>query len=173
MLSAMAKGLAGGAAGVATMTLAEKVEQRLTHRPSSFVPGHTLARVLRRPDRRDERRRALNLAMHWGQGIALGSLRGVMSEAGLRGPWASAMFAVVRLTNDQTLENATGVGAPPWTWPRDELAIDLAHKTIYAFATGAVTDALTDARAQRRRPPPGARRRARRAAPRRWRRRPG
>jgi hypothetical protein len=57
------------------------------------------------------------------------------------------MFSVVRLTTDQTLENATGVGSPPWTWPRDELVIDLTHKAVYAFATGAVADALTAGRA--------------------------
>jgi len=46
------------------------------------------------------------------------------------------------LLNDQTLENATGVGAPPWTWPVDEQIIDLIHKGIYAFTTGAVVDAF-------------------------------
>jgi hypothetical protein len=40
------------------------------------------------------------------------------------------------------MENWTGVGAPPWTWPRDELVIDLAGKAVYAFATGVVADAL-------------------------------
>lgn len=74
--------------------------------------------------------------------IGVGTVRGAMAFAGLRGPWASAMFAVVRLTADQTVENWTGVGAPPWTWPRDELAVDLLHKIVYAFATGAVADAL-------------------------------
>lgn len=52
------------------------------------------------------------------------------------------MFMNLRLLNDQTLENATGVGAPPWTWPRDEQVIDLLHKGIYAFVTGAVADHL-------------------------------
>jgi hypothetical protein len=85
---------------------------------------------------------AVNLAMHYGQGILLGTLRGVMATAGLRGPWASTMFWVVRLTNDQILENATGIGAPPWTWPRRELVIDLLHKGVYAFTTGLVADAL-------------------------------
>jgi hypothetical protein len=46
------------------------------------------------------------------------------------------------LLNDQTLENATGVGAPPWTWPSDEQVIDLLHKAIYAFDTGAAADRL-------------------------------
>lgn len=40
------------------------------------------------------------------------------------------MFAVVRLSNDPILENATGVGAPPQTWPRQELLVDLLHKTV-------------------------------------------
>lgn len=39
-------------------------------------------------------------------------------------------------------ENATGVGTPPWTWPRDELVIDVAHKVVYALATGAIADRL-------------------------------
>ncbi|MFD5023463.1 hypothetical protein [Streptomyces sp. NPDC058373] len=70
------------------------------------------------------------------------ALRSVMANAGLRGPVASAKFTVVRLTNDQILEKATGVGAPPSTWPRPELVIDVLHKAVYAFATGVVTDAL-------------------------------
>jgi hypothetical protein len=136
------KGLVAGAVGVAVMTLAEKVEQAFTDRPNSFVPAHTLERLLGLPTKPDGQRRGFNLAMHWGQGIALGALRGVMAEGGLRGPWASAMFTVVRLTADQTQENITGVGAPPWTWPRNELLIDLLHKGIYGFTTGVVADRL-------------------------------
>jgi hypothetical protein len=37
-----------------------------------------------------------------------------MAEGGLRGPWASAMFTVVRLAADQTQENITGIGPPLW-----------------------------------------------------------
>lgn len=131
-------GLVAGAAGVAVMTLGEKLEQRFTGRPDSYVPGRTMARLLgtSRPPG------SMNLIMHFGQGALLGMLRGVMADSGLRGPWSSAMFAVVRLTNDQTLENASGVGAPPWTWPRTELVVDLVHKTVYALATGLVADRL-------------------------------
>ena len=80
--------------------------------------------------------------MHWGQGIALGAVRGLLAERGLRGPVGSFLFMNLRLLNDQTLENATGVGAPPWTWPVDEQVIDLLHKAVYAFATGAAADRL-------------------------------
>jgi len=65
-----------------------------------------------------------------------------MAQRGIRGPVGSFIFMNLRLINDQTLENATGVGAPPWTWPRDEQVIDLTHKAVYAFATGVVADYL-------------------------------
>ena len=140
--STLARGLVAGAAGVAAMTLAEKVEQSLTGRPNSYVPAHTLRRVLGLPPRPDRDRVGMNWAMHWGQGIALGPLRMLMAERGMRGSLASFLFLNLRLLNDQALENATGAGAPPWTWPRDEQRIDLLHKAIYAFVTGSVADGL-------------------------------
>ena len=98
--------------------------------------------MLRLPSKPDEERLWLNWAMHWGQGVLLGAVRGLMAERGLRGPVGSFLFMNLRLLNDQTLENATGVGAPPWTWPVDEQVIDLLHKAVYAFAAGAVADRL-------------------------------
>lgn len=135
-------GMAAGAVGTAAMTVAEKLEQRITGRANSTVPGRTLGRLLGVPAPK-RRSTALNHAMHWGTGVVVGSLRGVMSAGGLRGPWASVMHSTVRLTTDQTLENATGVGAPPWTWPRRELVIDLIEKGVYGAVTGAVSDAIT------------------------------
>jgi len=139
---AAVRGLMAGLAGVAVMTAAEKVEQALTGRPNSFVPGHTLERLLRLPRKRDDERLWMNWAMHWGQGVLLGAVRGLMAERGVRGPVGSFLFMNLRLLNDQTVENATGVGAPPWTWPIDEQVIDLLHKAIYAFVTGVAADRL-------------------------------
>ena len=130
----VAGGLAG-LSGAAAMAVTARLEQLLSHRPSSYVPAHTLAHLLGLP-KPDQDRVARNLVMHFGTGAIAGVLRAVMAVSNLRGPWASAMHANVRLSIDQTLENATGVGAPPWTWPRDELIIDLLHKTVYAFVTG-------------------------------------
>ena len=72
MVTGAGKGLVAGAVGVAAMTLGAKAEQALTHRPNSFVPAHTLERLLGLPFKPDVQRRGSNLAMHWGQGIALG-----------------------------------------------------------------------------------------------------
>ena len=152
------QGVVAGAVGAAVMTAGEKVEQRLTGRPSSYVPARTLARLTGVADRTAETSTALNWTMHYGQAIALGPLRSLMAHVGLRGPLSSSKFAVVRLTNDQILENATGVGAPPQTWPRTELVVDVLHKAVYAFATGLVADAL----AAREGPGPGQRHAAKR-----------
>jgi hypothetical protein len=144
-MSTFATGAAAGAlsglAGAAAMAAVAKVEQLATGRPDSYVPGRTLAHLvgLRRPDRD---RWGRNMAMHYLAGATAGAIRGVMSAANLRGPLASLRHANLRLSFDQTLENATGVGAPPWTWPRDELVIDVSQKTIYALVTGALADRL-------------------------------
>ena len=138
----MWQGLVSGAIGAVVMTVGEKVEQRLTGRPDSHVPARVLERLTGAAERPRRQPVPVNWAMHFGQAALVGVVRSVMAQAGLRGPVASAMFTVVRLTNDQILENATGVGAPPSTWPRPELVVDLLHKAVYGFATGAVADAL-------------------------------
>jgi hypothetical protein len=137
---ALWQGLVVGTAGGVVMTLGEKIEQAVAGRPDS------LQRLAGLPERPRTQPLPLNWAMHYGQAALLGVLRSIMAQAGLRGPVASAKFAVVRLTNDQILENATGVGPPPPTWPRPELAVDLLHKAVYAFATGADALAARDGR---------------------------
>ena len=132
-----------GLVGVAVMTAGEKLEQQLTHRPDSYVPGRTLTALTtgrRLPE--SARPPVRNHLMHWGTGAALGALRGIWSAAGLRGWRASAWHTSIRLATDQTLENATGVGAPPWTWSRQDQVVDVLAKAVYSFATGVVADRL-------------------------------
>lgn len=141
-------GALAGIVGVAAMTAAEKVEQQLTHRPDSYVPGRTLLRMMGRRPAEDSRPLLWNHAMHWGTGAVLGTLRGIWAVVGLRGPRADLAHTVVRLAFDQTAENVSGAGAPPHTWPVTEQAVDVVHKAVYSFVTGAVADRLLDARRQ-------------------------
>lgn len=140
LLSAAARGTAAGLVGVAVMTGAEKVEQAITRRPNSYVPAKTLKSLLGRDVGDSQDSLVWNHSMHWGTGAALGALRGVWSAIGLRGAWANATHTVVRLATDQTLENGTGVGAPPPTWPTSEQIMDFAHKGLYSVVTGMVAD---------------------------------
>ncbi len=152
LTTAAAKGAAAGLGGVVVMTIGEKLEQRLTHRPNSYIPARTLLTMLGRQPAPDAQPSVVNHLMHYGTGAALGALRGIWSQIGLRGPGWSLAHAVVRLSTDQTLENATGVGAPPRTWPRKEHVIDVLHKGVYALVTGLLADWLV---AERQRPLPG------------------
>ena len=64
----------------------------------------------------------------------------VWAATGIRGAHATAWHTVIRLGFDQTVENATGVGAPPATWPADEKAVDVLHKAVFSAVTGLIAE---------------------------------
>ncbi|HKF86086.1 MAG TPA: hypothetical protein VKB30_09900 [Candidatus Limnocylindrales bacterium] len=142
LLSAAGRGAVAGLVGVAAMTATEKLEQAVTRRPNSYTPARALLTLAGRDPSDGQRPLAWNHAMHWGTGAVLGALRGVWAVTGLRGPRAHATYAVLRLAADQTVENATGVGAPPRRWPIGEQAIDVFHKGVYALVTGVAAERL-------------------------------
>jgi hypothetical protein len=72
-------GLVAGLAGVAAMTAAEKLEQAITHRPNSYVPAHTLERLLRLPHKPDSQPPGSQL------GHALGPRYPARSDTGTHG----------------------------------------------------------------------------------------
>jgi hypothetical protein len=133
-------GVGAGLVGVAAMTAGEKLEQAVTGRPSSYVPARALLTLLGRRPSDADRPAGWNHAMHWGTGAALGALRGVWAVTGLRGPVVNAWHTATRLAFDQTVENVTGAGAAPRTWPVQEQVVDVLHKAVYATVTGFVAD---------------------------------
>src|SRR5690606_33563700 len=100
LLRSVRQGLVAGLVGTTVMTVAEKLEQQVTGRPSAYVPARVLERVVGLPDAPSHHTPGRNWAMHFGQGALVGIVRSLMANAGLRGPLASAKFAVVRLTTD-------------------------------------------------------------------------
>jgi hypothetical protein len=151
LLSAAGHGLVAGLVGAAVMAAGEKVEQALTGRPNSYVPARTLLTLLGHRPADDDRPAVWNHVMHFGTAAGVGTLRGVWAALGLRGARANLAHTVVRLAVDQTLENATGVGAPPRTWPVREQAVDFVHKAVYSVATGVLADRLVAPRLESRR----------------------
>lgn len=145
------RGALAGLVGVAAMTAGEKVEQSFTGRANSYIPARTLLTLLGRHPTDHDKPVVWNHAMHWGTGIALGALRGVWAAVGLRGPQAHLAYTALRLATDQTFENATGVGAPPRTWPRDERVVDVLHKAVYGVVTGVVAERLVSPELESRR----------------------
>ncbi len=135
-------GALAGLVGAGVMSLGEKAEQAVTHRRDSYVPARALLTLLGQHPSDREKPLVWNHLMHYGTGAVLGALRGVWAVTGIRGPLANAWHTAVRLGFDQTVENATGAGAAPATWPRQELVVDLLHKTVYSIVTGLVADRI-------------------------------
>lgn len=146
--SAAGRGAVAGLAGALIMTGGEKVEQQLTGRPNSYVPGRAMQAMMGQADSDASRPLVPNQVMHWGTAALLGALRGVWSATGIRGAQATATHTVVRLAFDQTVENLSGAGAPPSTWPVGEQVLDAAHKAVYSIVTGWVSDSWISPTAQ-------------------------
>jgi len=140
-LAAAAKGFAAGLAGATAMTAAQAVEMRLSGREPSMVPAQVAARLLglRRRAARDA---GLNWTVHFAHGASMGSVRGLMSLSGTRGPAAAAAFFLALWSGDCLLYRALGIAPWPWRWGGDELAVDVGHKLVYAIATSAAYEKL-------------------------------
>ncbi len=140
---AMVRGMVAGAVGTVAMTLSERVEMSLTGRAPSTVPGQVGAHLLPGADPSSPSDVArLGSPVHWGHGVAMGALRGVLDVAGLEGPAASAAHFALVWGGDAALYRTLGIADVPWRWGADELGADLLHKSVYAAVTGAVYDAL-------------------------------
>jgi hypothetical protein len=122
----------------ARMTFTNKIEQVFTHRPNSYVPGHTTANLLGLS--RDRHPDFLNQVHHFGMGILTGPIRGLLSFYGIIGPFSSFLFTGIRLAADQLVENAAGTSDLPWRWPINEQVIDLLHKGVFALVCGYICD---------------------------------
>ena len=135
-------GMVAGAVGTVAMTVTQQLEMSLSGRAPSTVPGQVGAHLLPGADPAvpaDVAR--LNGPVHWGHGIAMGALRGVLDVAGVHGPAATAAHFALVWGGDATLYRALGVADVPWRWSGGELGADLLHKGVYAAVTGAVYDA--------------------------------
>ena len=142
IVRAAGAGAAAGLFGAGVMVVGEKLEQAITRRPNSYVPARALLSLLGQRPSDTAQPPVWNHVMHWGTGAVVGTLRGVWAVTGIRGPQANAWHTVVRLAIDQTIENATGVGAPPATWPATEKIVDMGHKAVYSAVTGMLADRM-------------------------------
>ncbi len=136
ILEAVGLGLAAGAIGTVVLTLAENIEMKATGREPSTVPGQVGAKLAGRdPDADAALVERLNPIVHWGHGVGLGAVRGLLDVAGL-GPLAATLaFYPIVFGGDATLYRVLGIAPAPWRWSRAELATDLFGKGVLAFAT--------------------------------------
>ena len=136
VLEAIGLGLAAGAIGTVALTLAESAEMKLTGREASSVPGEVGPKLARRdPNENPILVERLNPVVHWGHGIGLGAVRGLLDVAALVPLVATLAFYPIVWGGDAALYRALGIAPMPWRWSRAELATDLFGKGVLAFAT--------------------------------------
>jgi hypothetical protein len=109
ILEAVGLGLAAGAIGTVVLTLAEMAEMKLTGREPSTVPGQVGTKLSGRdPETNVSLVKRLNPIVHWGHGIGLGAVRGLLDAAGLRPLTATLVFYPLVFGGDAAVYRCSG-----------------------------------------------------------------
>src|SRR5438477_12719708 len=135
--SSIGKGLVAGFAGTAAMTVSSTVEARLRNRQPSTAPARATAKALGIAEFEDGIAQArFNDLSHWGYGTGWGVVRGLLDAAGVPPHKATAAHGAAVWGSAQVTLPALDIAPPAIFWPKEEIAIDALHHTIYAIATG-------------------------------------
>jgi len=148
LASSIGKGLVAGFAGTAAMTISSTLEARLRARTPSSAPARATAKVLGIASFEDNVAQArFNDLSHWGYGTGWGVIRGLFDAAGLPPRKATAAHGAAVWGSAQVTLPALDIAPPVIFWPKEEIAIDAFHHTVYALATGFAYELLSSSRA--------------------------
>jgi hypothetical protein len=141
--NSIGKGLVAGFAGTAAMTVSSTLEARLRGRAPSTAPARATTKALGIASFEDAVARArFNDLSHWGYGTGWGAVRGLLDVAGLPPRKATAGHAAAVWGSAQVTLPALDIAPPAIFWPKQEIAIDAFHHTVYAVATGLAYELL-------------------------------
>jgi len=140
LAASVGRGILAGLGGSVVMTAFQKlIEMPLTGREDSYDPA-TLAQKLLPVHPKDAKARMrLNYTAHFALGAMWGAAYGLVAYAGLRGPRAVVATFGAIYASDLVTITALGLGKP-WTWSRQDLAIDVVDKFVHVAATGVLFD---------------------------------
>jgi hypothetical protein len=143
--SSIGKGLMAGFAGTAAMTISSTLEAKLRGREASTAPARAMAKVLGIASFEDAVAEArFNDLSHWGYGTGWGVVHGLLDAAGVPPRKATAAHGAAVWGSAQATLPALDVAPPAVFWPKQEIAIDAFHHTVYAVATGIAYELLSN-----------------------------
>jgi hypothetical protein len=146
--STIGKGLVAGFAGTVAMTASSTLEQHLRKRAASQAPAAATAKVLGIAEFESEAaKQRFSFLSHWGYGTGWGLVRAALGAAGLPPKAATAAHLAAVWGNEQVMLPALDVAPPITMWGAKEIAIDAWHHVVYATATGAAYELLSNGRA--------------------------
>jgi hypothetical protein len=135
--SSIGKGLVAGFFGTAAMTVSSTLEARLRQRKPSSAPARATAKALGIATFEDDVAQArFNDLSHWGYGTGWGVVRGLLASTGMSPRAATAAHGAAIWGSAQVTLPALEIAPPIVFWPKEEIAIDAFHHTVYAVATG-------------------------------------
>ena len=141
--NSIGKGLVAGFAGTAAMTVSSTLEAHLRGRAPSTAPARATAKALGIASFEDAVAQArFNDLSHWGYGTGWGVVRGLLDFAGLPPRKATATHGAAVWGSAQLALPALDIAPPAVFWPKQEIAIDAFHHTVYAVATGIAYELL-------------------------------
>lgn len=130
------RGLVAGFVGTVAMTLSSTLEATLQGRGDSDTPARAVAEVLGIESFRDDAAKGrVNQWAHWGYGIGLGTMRGLLGLTGLGRNATDVAFHGAVLGAEQTMVHTLDLAPPITQWGAREVATDLTHHTVYSLAT--------------------------------------
>ena len=142
--NSIGKGLVAGFAGTAAMTASSTLEAKLRGRAPSSAPARATTKVLGIKSFEDAVAEARwGDLSHWGYGTSWGVVRGLLDAVGLSGGKATAAHGAAVWGSAQVTLPALDVAPPAVFWPKEEIAIDAFHHTVYAMATGLAYELLS------------------------------
>jgi hypothetical protein len=140
---ALGRGIVAGAAATAAMTVATTAEMKLRRRAPSTAPAEVAGKLIGAKPRKRAGDRFATVA-HVVTGVSLGTARGLLDVAGVRGAAAPAAFFATAWVPELIAVPAAGAAPPPWRWGALELAISAFHHGVYAAAGEGAYRALTN-----------------------------
>ncbi len=142
VIEAVGWGIVAGVAGTVALTASEKLEQTFTKRPTSTVPAQVGAKIAKPDLKNGADVQKLNLVVHWGHGVMMGVVRGLLGATTLGALTASILHYPLVWGGDVALYAALGIAPAPWKWGGKALATDLLHKGVLSLVTSLVFIAL-------------------------------
>ena len=145
--TAIGDGLVAGFLGTAAMTVSSAIEARLRHRAASSAPARATAKALGIAAFENDLANArFSDLSHWGYGTGWGVVRGILGATGMPAAKATAAHGAAVWGSAAVSLPALDVAPPFVFWGREEVAIDLFHHAVYAIATGAAYQLVTNGR---------------------------
>lgn len=135
-------GLVAGLVGTAAITVSQMIEMRIRGRPASKTPAKAAEKVLGILPVGDQAETRLSTLTHWTYGTAWGTVRSVLSMAGLYGQTANIVHSTAMYGTALVMLPGLKVTPPPKEWGAKEMAIEYAHHLVYGVAAGMTYDWL-------------------------------